>query len=163
MSDDGGDHGSSGGGYSCGGETDYGSCGNYGGDYGSYGSCGGERDYESCGNYGGENIDVDVEVTDEEGYDITLDETLIDIEKGGNKIKRVGKVKVLADDGQFESELSSAGSKLVVVNFTASWCPPCKRIAPFYDQLSAKYSEAVFLKVSLQRVYFLLSNFLSVE
>ena len=69
------------------------------------------------------------------------------------------KVKVLADDGQFESELSSAGSKLVVVNFTASWCPPCKRIAPFYDQLSAKYSEAVFLKVSLQRVYFLLSAF----
>ena len=108
-------------------------------------------------------MDVDVEVTDEEGYDITLAKTFIDVEKGGKKIKRVGKVKVLADDGQFESELSSAGSKLVVVNFTASWCPPCKMIAPFYNQLSTKYSEAVFLKVSLQRVYFLLSNFLSVE
>ena len=99
-------------------------------------------------------MDVDVEVTDEEGYDITLV-----IEKGGNKIKRVGKVKVLADDGQFESELSSAGSKLVVVNFTAPWYPPCVRIAPFYDELSAKYSEALFLKVSLQRVYSLLSAF----
>ena len=104
-------------------------------------------------------MDVDVEVTDEEGYDITLAKTFIDVEKGGKKIKRVGKVKVLADDGQFESELSSAGSKLVVVNFTASWCGPCKRIAPFYDELSTKYSEAVFLKVSLQRVYSLLSAF----
>ena len=69
------------------------------------------------------------------------------------------KVKVLVDDGQLQYELSSAGSKLVVVNFTASWCPPCKMIAPFYNQLSTKYSEAVFLKVSLQRVYFLLSAF----
>ena len=57
-------------------------------------------------------------------------------------------VKVVADDGQFQSELSSAGSKLVVVDFTASWCGPCKRIAPFYDELSAKYSKAIFLKVS---------------
>ena len=58
-------------------------------------------------------------------------------------------VKVVADDSQFQSELSSAGSKLVVVDFTASWCGPCKRIAPFYDELSAKYSKAIFLKVSL--------------
>ena len=64
-------------------------------------------------------------------------------------------VKVLADDAQFQAELSSAGSKLVVVDFTASWCGPCKRIAPFYDELSAKYSKAVFLKVSFKssRIY----------
>merc|ERR1711973_242470 len=60
-------------------------------------------------------------------------------------------VKVLADDGQFQSELSSAGSKLVVVDFTASWCGPRKRIAPFYDELSAKYSKAVFLKVDVDQ------------
>merc|ERR1712154_391296 len=60
-------------------------------------------------------------------------------------------VKVLADDAQFQAELSSAGSKLVVVDFTASWCGPCKRIAPFYDELSAKYSKAVFLKVDVDQ------------
>ena len=58
-------------------------------------------------------------------------------------------VKQMQDDSQFQAELAAAGSKLVVVDFTASWCGPCKRIAPFYDELSSKYSNAVFLKVTI--------------
>ena len=58
-------------------------------------------------------------------------------------------VKMMQDDAQFQAELAGAGSKLVVVDFTASWCGPCKRIAPFYDELSAKYPNAVFLKVNI--------------
>ena len=59
-------------------------------------------------------------------------------------------VKMMQDDSQFQAELAGAGSKLVVVDFTASWCGPCKRIAPFYDELSAKYPNAVFLKVNFE-------------
>lgn len=56
---------------------------------------------------------------------------------------------VIKDDGHFQAELVSAGPKLVVVDFTASWCGPCKRISPFFEELVAKYPKAVFLKVDV--------------
>ncbi|KAI1285647.1 UBX domain-containing protein 4 [Halotydeus destructor] len=54
------------------------------------------------------------------------------------------------DDSQFQWQLNNAGKKLVVVDFTASWCGPCKFIAPAFEQLSNRYANgAVFLKVDV--------------
>jgi len=58
-------------------------------------------------------------------------------------------VKIVPEDSAFDTELTAAQSKLVIVDFTADWCGPCKRIAPFYDDLSTKYPRAVFLKVDV--------------
>lgn len=51
---------------------------------------------------------------------------------------------------EFEDALKEAGDKLVIVDFTATWCGPCKMIGPVFDALAAEYGErAVFLKVDV--------------
>ncbi|XP_064472018.1 thioredoxin-like protein 1 [Ornithodoros turicata] len=60
-------------------------------------------------------------------------------------------VKQITDEARFQAELSNSGHNLVVVDFTASWCVPCQRIAPHFESLSNKYLRAVFLKVDIDQ------------
>ena len=41
------------------------------------------------------------------------------------------------------------GGKPLVIDFTATWCPPCKRIGPIYEGLIAKYPELVMKKIDV--------------
>ncbi|KAI8055600.1 thioredoxin-like protein [Gilbertella persicaria] len=40
-------------------------------------------------------------------------------------------------------------NKLIVVDFYAVWCGPCKAIAPRMESFAATYSDVVFLKVDV--------------
>ncbi|KAL7571038.1 hypothetical protein ACA910_003755 [Epithemia clementina (nom. ined.)] len=47
--------------------------------------------------------------------------------------------------------LLKAGSeqKLVVIDFTATWCGPCKMIAPLFKEMSEAFDDVVFVKVDV--------------
>ncbi|KAJ8680363.1 hypothetical protein QAD02_016150 [Eretmocerus hayati] len=53
---------------------------------------------------------------------------------------------------EFETKLKEAGDKLVIVDFFATWCGPCKMIAPKLDELSKELDDVVFLKVDVDKV-----------
>lgn len=57
------------------------------------------------------------------------------------------KVVDIDSEASFDSTITSAGSNLVVVDYSTTWCGPCKVIAPKFEELSDKYPDAVFLKV----------------
>ncbi|KAG7330418.1 hypothetical protein KOW79_006640 [Hemibagrus wyckioides] len=63
-------------------------------------------------------------------------------------------VVVIESKDAFEAALKNAGDKLVVVDFTATWCGPCQMIGPIFKALSEmpQYKDVVFLKVDVDDV-----------
>lgn len=55
----------------------------------------------------------------------------------------------IQDADDLKQKLESAGDKLVVIDFFATWCGPCKMIAPKVDELSKEMTDVVFLKVDV--------------
>jgi thiol-disulfide isomerase/thioredoxin len=40
---------------------------------------------------------------------------------------------------ELDAAVKAAGDKLMVVDYSTTWCGPCKVVAPKYDALSEKY------------------------
>ncbi|KAF9911865.1 hypothetical protein EC991_001769 [Linnemannia zychae] len=60
-------------------------------------------------------------------------------------------MKNISSQAELNTTLSSAGSKLVVVDFFATWCGPCKTLAPILEGLERKHTSTVFAKVDVDK------------
>ena len=56
-------------------------------------------------------------------------------------------MRTLATKAEFDAVLSEG--RTVVVDFTASWCGPCQRIAPAFEKLSLEFPHVTFAKVDV--------------
>lgn len=52
------------------------------------------------------------------------------------------------NQGNFESTV--IGNDIVIVDFWAPWCGPCRSFAPTYEQISEKYPDITFAKVNTE-------------
>lgn len=57
--------------------------------------------------------------------------------------------KYLPFQEDFTQKLSDAASQLVVVDFFATWCGPCKMIAPKLEELAKEMPNILVLKVDV--------------
>jgi thioredoxin len=48
---------------------------------------------------------------------------------------------------------------MVIVDFWAQWCPPCRNFAPVFESVSEKYPDIVFAKLNTEEEQGLASHF----
>jgi len=61
----------------------------------------------------------------------------------------MGVVPYLPDADAFQAAQASAGNKLLAIDFTASWCGPCKMIGPQFEAMQPQFPHVVFAKVDV--------------
>ncbi|CAE6223751.1 unnamed protein product [Arabidopsis arenosa] len=62
-----------------------------------------------------------------------------------------GEVIAVHSVAEWTEKLKAANEskKLIVIDFTARWCPPCRTFAPIFDELAKKNLDVVFIKVDV--------------
>jgi thiol-disulfide isomerase/thioredoxin len=61
----------------------------------------------------------------------------------------VTKISSMAD---YNSLLETSKTKLVVVDFSATWCGPCRFIHPIYEKMAAENPDVAFAEVDVDEV-----------
>uniref|UniRef100_A0ACD5V183 Uncharacterized protein n=1 Tax=Avena sativa TaxID=4498 RepID=A0ACD5V183_AVESA len=76
----------------------------------------------------------------------TDDQEMIDF-KGGN-------VHVITSKENWDQKTAEADKdgKIVVANFSAPWCGPCRSISPAYAEMSETYPQLMFLTVNVKEL-----------
>ncbi|XP_059462627.1 thioredoxin H-type [Corylus avellana] len=65
-----------------------------------------------------------------------------------------GNVHLIATKESWDQKMAEASrdGKIVIANFSATWCGPCRMVAPFYCELSEKYPSLMFLLIDVEEL-----------
>ncbi|CDP06377.1 unnamed protein product [Coffea canephora] len=65
-----------------------------------------------------------------------------------------GNVHLITTKESWDQKLTEAkrDGKIVIANFSASWCGPCRMVAPFYCELSEKHPTLMFLTIDVDEL-----------
>lgn len=106
---------------------------------------------------GGRSYDwVEIDYSSESGY-IYYEYEIYGM-NNGYKTVAVSNIQDVKSEKDLEVKINEAGNKLVVLFFSAKWCPWSKLIEPKIEKLSLEYSDVVFLKVdydNLKNVFYM--------
>ncbi|XP_054782879.1 thioredoxin H-type [Prosopis cineraria] len=65
-----------------------------------------------------------------------------------------GNVQLITSKESWDQKVEEAtrDGRIVIANFSAAWCGPCKAIAPYYSELSEKYPSLMFLLIDVDEL-----------
>jgi thioredoxin 1 len=64
-----------------------------------------------------------------------------------NSFRALSNYIVLGTEANLQKIVNSPENK--VLYFTATWCPPCKMIAPIFEKLSKEHTNVKFVKIDI--------------
>jgi thioredoxin 1 len=68
----------------------------------------------------------------------------------------------ISSEAEFDQLLAESVGKLIVVDFSAAWCMPCKLIAPVFEEMAnpeGEFGNIIFMKIDVDEVPSLAERF----
>lgn len=90
---------------------------------------------------------------------LATDKNLLSRQKSIRSIVRIrggsSNVIHITSAAEFDKIASENEGKLLIVDFSAAWCMPCKLIAPVFEEMASsdgEFSSAIFIKIDVDEV-----------